>query len=146
MMAEISVRRAVKSDVAPMAAILSDWIERTPWMPRLHGREVIEGHFRAIFDARDSWVAGTPVKGYVSLDPQEQCVTGLYCAQSGQGVGKALLDAAKQGRDALRLWTFAANDGARRFYAREGFCEIRRTEGENEEGLADILLGWERSQ
>jgi hypothetical protein len=40
------------------------------------------------------------------------------------------------------LWTFVANAGARRFYAREGFVEARRTEGENEEGLPDVLLTW----
>ena len=40
------------------------------------------------------------------------------------------------------LWTFVANAPARRFYAREGFVEVRRTGGENEEGLPDVLLKW----
>jgi putative acetyltransferase len=48
------------------------------------------------------------------------------------------------GRDRLSLWTFQANEGARRFYAREGFAEVRMTEGDNEEGLPDVLLEWVR--
>ena len=44
--------------------------------------------------------------------------------------------------EGLTLWTFVANEGARRFYAREGFVEVGRTEGENEEGLPDVLLAW----
>jgi hypothetical protein len=35
-----------------------------------------------------------------------------------------------------------ANEGARRFYARQGFVEIGRSEGENEEGLPDVLFRW----
>jgi GNAT superfamily N-acetyltransferase len=72
-------------------------------------------------------------------------VGGLYLAPEarGRGVGRALVAAAKARRpEGLTLWTFVANEGARRFYAREGFVEVGRTEGENEEGLADVLLAW----
>jgi hypothetical protein len=58
-------------------------------------------------------------------------------------VGAALLDRAKAQRSGgLTLWTFVANEGARRFYARQGFVEIGRSEGENEEGLPDLLFRW----
>ncbi len=43
----------------------------------------------------------------------------------------------------LRLWTFQANHKARKFYEREEFVELRRTNGDNEEGLPDILYGWQ---
>ncbi len=80
----------------------------------------------------------------MAMDEAEGVVTALYVAVPGQGIGKAFLDFAKTGRDSLELWTFVANTDARRFYRREGFTEIRQTEGDNEEGLPDILLRWER--
>ena len=61
--------------------------------------------------------------------------------RAAAGIGAALIAAAKAARpEGLLLWTFVANEGARRFYAREGFVESGRTEGENEEGLPDVLL------
>jgi len=43
----------------------------------------------------------------------------------------------------LRLWTFASNAGAQRFYERHGFVETRRTDGrDNEEGAPDVLYIW----
>ena len=63
-----------------------------------------------------------------ALDEAAGEVTSLFVARTGQGLGKALLDRAKAGRDRLQLWTFVANDGARRFYRREGFRELGRTD------------------
>jgi len=64
--------------------------------------------------------------------------------QRGQGVGKLLVDAAKQRQDRLQLWCFRDNLAGRAFYAWQGFTEIGHTDGDNEEGLPDILLGWDR--
>ena len=58
----------------------------------------------------------------------------------GQGIGGALLDVAKRERPVgLRLWTFAGNAGARRFYERHGFVEAGGTDGDNEEDAPDVL-------
>ncbi len=54
------------------------------------------------------------------------------------------MDFAKGGRGRLKLWTFQANEDARRFYIREGFREVRMTDGDNEEGLPDVMLEWVR--
>ena len=52
-----------------------------------------------------------------------------------------LIVKARAGR--LWLWTFQANLGAQRFYLREGFAEVRRTDGAgNDEGLPDIQYHW----
>jgi GNAT superfamily N-acetyltransferase len=63
---------------------------------------------------------------------------------TGRGIGDALVRLAKRERpDALRLWTFASNTGAARFYERHGFVATRRTDGrDNEEGAPDILYVW----
>ena len=62
----------------------------------------------------------------------------------GQGIGRRLVDWAKSGSDRLELWCFADNHPARAFYAAQGFAEIGGTDGDNEEGLPDILFRWQR--
>ncbi len=139
------IRRSVPEDAVACAAILNDWIDDRDWMPRVHSREEVEAFYRDfVLQRREVWVAGDPVAGFIGLNRETDEVTTLYVAEPGRGVGKALLDHAKAGRQALELWTFVANEGARRFYAREGFVEIRETPGDNEEGLPDVLLRWDR--
>lgn len=139
-------RPAVAEDARACAEILNNWIDDRIWMPRVHSREDVLAFYRDfVFKRRQVWVAGDPVLGFMALDPDSDMVTALYVATPGMGMGRALLNHAKTGRDSLSLWTFVANEGARRFYAREGFLEVRRTEGDNEEGLPDVLLQWERS-
>jgi GNAT superfamily N-acetyltransferase len=61
--------------------------------------------------------------------------------RTGRGIGSRLLAVAKRERPrGLRLWTFASNTGAQRFYERQGFIEVDRTDGRrNEEGAPDVL-------
>jgi GNAT superfamily N-acetyltransferase len=63
---------------------------------------------------------------------------------TGRGVGAGLLRLAKRERpDGLRLWTFASNTGAQRFYESHEFVATRRTDGrDNEERAPDILYVW----
>ena len=75
-------------------------------------------------------------------------VEALYLAPAarGRGLGKALLEEAKQAETSLTLWCFQANLAARRFYEREGFVEAFRTAGDkNTEHLPDVRLVWERA-
>lgn len=59
----------------------------------------------------------------------------------GQGIGTALLnDALRDLRLPVRLYTFQANVGARRFYERHGFVAIQFGDGSgNEERTPDVL-------
>ena len=140
------IRRGMVKDAGPCAAILNAWIDSNDWMPRVHKREEVENHYRTfVFAKREVWVMGEPLSGYLSLDSETDMVMALYAAMPGHGVGKALLDHVKTNRTSLELWTFAANEGARRFYAREGFAEILETADDNEEGLPDVLLRWDRT-
>jgi len=61
-----------------------------------------------------------------------------------QGIGGRLLAAAQARQDELSLWCFAQNAAALAFYGRHGFAEMRRTAGDNEERLPDVLLHWTR--
>ncbi len=65
----------------------------------------------------------------------------LRPGHTGQGVGAVLRGEVlhRCGRP-LRLFTFAANLGARRFYERHGFRVLRRGDGsDNEERCPDVL-------
>ncbi|MEM8981258.1 MAG: GNAT family N-acetyltransferase [Pseudomonadota bacterium] len=142
-MTEPAIRNAAPSDAHVCAAIHHAWIESTSWMPKLHTLEDVQQFYSDhVWPNTRVFVAGDPPKAYLALD-KEDCVTALYSALPGKGLGKALLDHAKGLTRALSLWTFVANTGAQRFYEREGFKAVGRTEGENDEGLPDILYRWE---
>jgi 8-oxo-dGTP pyrophosphatase MutT (NUDIX family)/GNAT superfamily N-acetyltransferase len=90
----------------------------------------------------DTWVAeldGTIV-GFVVVDGQ--WVEHLYLdpAWMGRGLGDQLLACALQRATGdVRLWTFQANDPARRFYERHGFVAEEFTDGAgNEERAPDV--------
>jgi GNAT superfamily N-acetyltransferase len=70
----------------------------------------------------------------------------LYLAPEvvGQGIGSAFVAQAKERLGApVRLYTFQANQGARRFYERHGFRAIQFGDGsQNEERCPDVLYEW----
>lgn len=135
------IRDARPGDAAGCAAILNAWIDAREWMPRVHSPEAVTRFYKEfVFRERKVRVAGDPVRAFLAFDAARGMVTALHVAEPGRGIGKVLLDHAKEGRDRLELWTFVANTVARRFYVREGFSEVRRTPGDNEEGLPDVLL------
>jgi ribosomal protein S18 acetylase RimI-like enzyme len=141
------LRTARTQDMTACAAILNNWIDETPWMPRIYSRDDVVHHYKTVVAAeRKMFVVASnhQIAGMMALD-KDQVVTALYVGEGfrRQGVGKMLLDCAKREfPDHLSLWTFQANTEAQKFYQREGFVEINRTDGDNEEGLPDVLLEW----
>ncbi len=142
------LRPAKSTDAGKVGAILSEFIDTTDWMPRIHTRAEDVSFCATMIDR--GWVTvaqGDAVHGFLAQDGDE--VNCLYVANDvqGQGIGKALLDHAKSTADRLELWTFQANGGARRFYNREGFDESDLTDGQrNDEKLPDVFLVWERAK
>ena len=101
---------------------------------------------RLVSSTMEVWLAegSERVVGLLVLD--DDWVDQLYVepALTGHGIGSTLLDVAKRERaTGLRLWTFASNTGARRFYERHEFAARDRTDGDNEEGAPDILYVWD---
>lgn len=140
------IRPAVPEDALALGTILSDWIDEMPWMPRLHSRDEDRGFCLHLVETMTVWAVqpDRQVLGFLARDGAE--VPALYLAPEarGRGLGKALLDEAKAASDGcLRLWTFQANTDAIRFYRREGFAEVARTDGAgNDEKLSDLRLEW----
>jgi GNAT superfamily N-acetyltransferase len=63
----------------------------------------------------------------------------------GQGIGKLLLDNAKNHNSELNLWVFQKNTKAINFYKRNGFKLVLTTDGSaNEENEPDAHLIWNK--
>ncbi|MCP5283757.1 MAG: GNAT family N-acetyltransferase [Burkholderiaceae bacterium] len=82
----------------------------------------------------------------VSQSTAEGWIDQLYVkpGYTGQGLGAKLLQHAHTAlRPPVRLYTFQANAGARRFYERHGYAPELFTDGSaNEEGVPDVLYVW----
>ncbi|GAA6200020.1 GNAT family N-acetyltransferase [Aquicoccus sp. SU-CL01552] len=90
-------------------------------------------------------MAGGRVAGFLACDGMEVCALYVTAEARNAGVGQSLLEVAKQGCDRLRLKVLEQNAGARRFYRRNGFIEVGRSDGaDNDEGLPDITMEWRR--
>ena len=80
-----------------------------------------------------------------STNDQGSWIDQLYVKYDlvGQGFGRLLLEYAKEILDRpIYLYTFQQNEGARRFYEKNGFDIIRFSDGSrNEEQCPDILYG-----
>ncbi|QRY67895.1 GNAT family N-acetyltransferase [Ensifer sp. PDNC004] len=143
----IGIRRAERTDMAACAGILNRWIDATAWMPRVHEHADVERYYaETVFAERTVFLAEEDgeIAGFLSLS-DDRHVTALYIDERhrGAGIGARLIDTAKaMSPDELSLWTFENNRDAQRFYEHQGFEAVRRTDGDNEEQLPDILYRW----
>ena len=140
------IRAATPEDARATGGILTEFVETTPWMPRLHSADEDRGFCATMIER--GWVRVIEDDGVVGFIARNEAeVNALYVAQTfrGRGAGAALLRDAQAVRDDLSLWTFQENLGARRFYAAHGFQEVSRTDGQKtDEKLPDVQLEWRR--
>ena len=139
------IRQATSGDVRCIAEFAHDI--RQDSVPSVHPVEGIEWYIVNILLPRgSSYVFEDEGEVLAWLDVEPGWVHQLYCRRgsTGRGVGRQLLKFAKSlSPKGLELWTFQVNDGARRFYAREGFVEVEWTDGAgNEEKQPDVRLEW----
>lgn len=138
---------AVLNDIQAVAQ-LHRHVRKTclPYLPDLHTPAEDLTFFRDhVFPNSRIWLArtGGQLIGFAAV--KQDWLDHLYVDPSwhGQGVGRALLETAKQGVSELNLWTFQMNAQARRFYERQGFILVEMTDGAaNEERLADAHYRW----
>jgi GNAT superfamily N-acetyltransferase len=144
----VQVRRALAHEVDDIASVW--WRSRLGAVPDVplpvHTEdEVHEWFAKVVLPTREVWVAEDDgaVKGLLVLE--DEWIDQLYVdpGDTGHGVGSRLLTVAKRQRPfGLKLWTFAANVRARRFYESHGFVATGSTDGDNEEGAPDIRYEW----
>ena len=141
------LRPARSTDAGAVGSILSEFIDTTDWMPRVHTRTEDIAHAGELI--RRGWVTVAEhqgeVVGFAACSGGE--LNALYVAKSmrGNGIGSALVGALKRAQDVLVLWTFERNTRGQAFYLAHGFVEVARTEGSgNDEKLPDIQYHWQR--
>ncbi len=151
MMNSVVIRPADRADMTACASILNRWIDATPWMPRVHDHADVERYYEeTVFAERHVIVAehGSEVAGFLALS-DDRYVTALYVdtPHRGVGIGTRLLEVAKNlSPQELNLWTFENNRAAQGFYENQGFQVVRRTDGDNEEQLPDLLYQWQAGE
>jgi hypothetical protein len=142
MTTNIEIRRAVLADIPAVAKVANDWIDATDWKPRSFAADVIEGFIRDALSNREIYVVGDPIHAYLSFDPVGGKIGALYCANTGIGVGKALLEHVRQGRDYLWLTTDEPNTRAQAFYLREGFVQTGEQPGDTPDEPVELVMEW----
>lgn len=150
MTGKVIIRPATPNDLPACAAIINDYIDDTPWLPRTISRGEIEALFNAkMLEDRYFRVAeqGGEVGGYLSMDQSAGHIHALYLAPGWRckGAGKLLLDDAKKvGSKGLKLTVFEPNEHAKRFYEREGFGEsVGERDDDTKEGFPTLMMRWE---
>ncbi len=147
----VELRRATDADAEAAAEVFIS--SRRTALPTVHfpySDESVRGYVRDILIATtEGWLAqdADQVVAVMSLKPG--WVEQLYVAtdRHGEGIGRRLLDLAKERSDGgLQLWTFQVNDRARRFYERNGFTVAEMTDGAgNQEHEPDVRYVWRRT-
>ena len=115
--------------------------------PLVHPDHDVRRWMRGVVREQEAWIAvagdGT-VLGLMVL--YGDWVGQLYVdpGWTGRGLGTRFVELAKRRRPGgLRLWTFASNVRAQRFYERHGFTVQERTDGSgNEERAPDLRYAW----
>lgn len=140
----VTLSPAEPRDAVALARILGDWLRGTGWIPVLHNRGEDLSFLRRMIASHRVLVARDTVPvGFIAVKHGDIAAFHVAETHRGRGIGKALLDAVKAEEPRLALWTFQANVDAIRFYAREGFVEVERTDGAgNEERLPDVRMIW----
>jgi GNAT superfamily N-acetyltransferase len=138
------IRPADTADVPAMAKVLSGWIDDTAWMPRIHTLAEDFAFCQNLLKTTEVWVADTS-DGLGFVARHGDSIDALYLAPDlrRKSWGTGLLDAVRQDRTALSLWTFQANETALRFYEANSFHISDVTLGEgNAEKLPDFHMTW----
>jgi GNAT superfamily N-acetyltransferase len=152
---QITLRAAQPEDAEAIATLyLSSRKTHVASVPLAHPDDAVRGWIAqhllpaggvrvAVRDGRVLGFSGSSVAAEDAHGAKIAWIDQLYVAPDavGQGIGHALLTAALRGLPRpVRLYTFAANTGARRFYERHGFVAIEFGDGSgNEERCPDVL-------
>ena len=117
-----------------------------PGLREVHNEEHTRMWMReTVFPRHSVWLADMAgeIVGFAARDGAWLAHLYVKPGWTGRGVGRNLLDVilaeAALTTPVLRLYTFARNGGARRFYERHGFVVVATGDGSgNEEGEPDV--------
>jgi len=148
----ITLRRATPSDAAAIGDIyLASRRAFLPYAPIAHSDAEVRCWIADYLILKTDITVATldgDIVGMMALkrDDTVGWIDQLYVRPDvvGQGIGTLLLERAKtELGPPIRLYTFQANEGARRFYERYGFVAIAFGDGsKNEERCPDVCYEW----
>lgn len=145
----IVIRRATAADGAAIGDVwLASWRATFEFPPAHSDQDVRRWLSEEMLPRHEMWVGADRADGRVValMALSESMVAHLYVGPDwiGHGVGRRLLDVAKDRRRAgLELYCFQANARARRFYERNGFEPVAFGDGSgNMERQPDVLYRW----
>lgn len=142
--------KAALTDAASCSAILHEWIYENAWFPNHAPESASEQSMRSRIEKGAVYVSRNQneTDGFVAFSKGYLDCLYLTPEARNRGLGVQLLTQAKaESPKGLSLWVLEKNKAAVRFYAREGFCEIARGDGsDNEEGLPDIQMEWQPTE
>ena len=142
----VTLRPARPTDAAEVAEVfLAAHRYSLSYLPNVHTDEETRTWIRnTVLPDTTVWVAESDgvVVAFLSLDAEKLEHLYVHPNFHSQGIGTALLDKAFQLSPVrLKLYTFARNELARRFYERRGFRAIAFGD-DNEENEPDVLYEW----
>ena len=141
------IRRATQDEADTVAGIFTAARAEQHFIPSLHTAEDHRWFFREIaFPNQEVWVAEAEgeIIGFAAINENVLGHIYVHPRAQGRGIGRALLDKVKERRsDGFTLWTHQPNEGARRFYEREGLVAVEFTDGAgNMEKVPDVCYEW----
>ena len=152
MQTELTFRRATADDAAAVCEVyLTSHKTFLPYAPLAHTDEEVQDYIaHTLIEKVEVIIAELAgrIVGLLALDRKDGTgwIEQLYLHPDvvGQGIGTQLLAIAKSRLGPpIRLYTFQANRGARRFYERHGFQAIAFGDGSgNEQNCPDICYEW----
>ena len=139
------IRRMEPSD---LDTVMDIWLEGNlqahPFVPARYWRDNLERVREQLPLAEVSvYVEPAGIQGFLGLTGDH--IAGLFVREDARsrGIGRRLLEAAKERRGRLTLCVYERSQGAMKFYRREGFSvEQRRADAAT--GAAEFFMVWER--
>lgn len=145
---KIEITKAVRDDAPSVVEIFNRARAEMTYLPILHTAAETTDFITSLVRRGGVWVAKIGGKAVAFMEIQDGWLNHLYVSPDCQnrGIGKRMLDEAKRQRpEGLSLMVFEENTNAIRFYEREGFLLVEKTNQEqstNEEQLADRKYRW----
>lgn len=143
----MNIRKAEIEDGSIIGDIHVQCRREMPYAPSAHTDGEILFHFAEdVVPRSTTYVAEEDPRVLAYMTLEDGWIKHLYVYPEAQrrGTGNALLALAKETTpEGLQLWTFQANEGARRFYEHHGFRAVEFTDGQgNEEKAPDVRYVW----